>query len=432
MRRSNSAAVGGLSASMQWQRGKSGRPGLRGTVTLLVGMVCLLWMSGCNGPAPVPPIFTPMTEARHTAEEFPIAHGEAENATHDCAPCHGGLSSFSLFTCLSCHAHVKAQTDEAHAVVAAYAYESTACYGCHPAGTTVSRDDHTYFPIDTGDVHQDASCESCHTTSNTKEYSCIDCHEHAQAPMDTSHSSVFGYTYNSSACLSCHPDGTAVFREEHTDFPIATGSVHQEASCDSCHTTASYQEFSCIDCHEHAQAETDPDHTSVVGYEYASNACLSCHPDGTAVSREEHTDFPIAAGSTHEDSACDQCHVTSNYQEFSCIDCHEHAKSTMDAEHAAVYSYMYESMSCLSCHPDGIAISRQEHTYFPITSGAHKIYDCQDCHQDAQTYKTNTCIGCHDGEHTCSKMNKEHDEVGKYKCEDSACLSCHPKGVADD
>lgn len=542
--------------------------------------VLLMGLGACRGPDPVEPLNTRLTDAQHTAQEFPITHGSAENPTTDCAPCHGGLSSFSDFTCLSCHTHAQVQTDTVHRLVASYGYDSVgclachptgdilnradhtphfpissgsthqdapcaechtggtydafncldchehaqglmdpahagvssyhyesgaclschpdgtvvsrdehtyfpidagsphgsaecaqchttgsyqdfscitchehaqaetdpthddvpgytytseACLSCHPSGTAVDREDHTYFPIDAGSTHKDTTCAQCHTTGSYDTYSCIDCHDHSQAVTDPDHAGVAGYSYTSTACVSCHPDGTATSREEHTEFPIAAGTKHQDASCEQCHTTGSYSAFSCIDCHEHAKAETDPDHADVPGYTYTSDACLSCHPDGTVMSREDHTGFPIASTSTHPTTACEACHTSGTYQVYSCIECHEHAQAPMESTHTGVSGYTHTSSACVSCHPDGKAVSRQEHNvYFPITSGDHKIYDCEDCHKGQQTYETFTCIGCHEGEHTCAKMNPDHDEVRNYQCVDSACLSCHPKGSSDD
>lgn len=409
----------------------SRRSGLAGVLSGL-GLM-LLTLLGCNGPDPVAQLVVRMTTANHDAGEFPTGHGATENASGDCAPCHGGLPSFSDFTCFSCHAHADETTTTAqHASVPSYAYASNACYGCHPTGEGVGRESHSWFPITSETVHGDAACESCHLTGSYSEFSCLECHEHAQSLMDPAHAAVASYVYESNSCLSCHPDGTALSREDHDDFPIDTASTHKDASCESCHTGAAYSEFSCLECHEHAQSLMDPAHSGVSSYLYESNSCLSCHPDGTALSRDDHNDFPIDSASTHRDASCESCHTGTSYSEFSCLECHEHAKSVMDPAHSGVTGYQFESNSCLSCHPDGNAMSREEHNqYFPITSGDHKKYDCNDCHKDASSYTIFTCIGCHEGEHTCGKMTPEHDEVRNFSCDDNSCYKCHPNGKED-
>jgi hypothetical protein len=51
--------------------------------------------------------------------------------------------------------------------------------------------------------------------------------------------------------------------------------------------------------------------------------------------------------------SCTDCHLTSNYREFSCLDCHAHEKTSMDNEHRDVSGYTYNSQSCYGCHPQG-------------------------------------------------------------------------------
>jgi hypothetical protein len=51
-------------------------------------------------------------------------------------------------------------------------------------------------------------CETCHADPNDySEFTCFSCHQHSQDRMDDKHSDVSGYSYDSAACYSCHPDG---------------------------------------------------------------------------------------------------------------------------------------------------------------------------------------------------------------------------------
>lgn len=68
--------------------------------------------------------------ARHP---FPIAGGR--HAGLACATCHPAGAVWRDFTCLSCHEHSRTETDGRHDEVPGYAYESAACYRCHPQGT---------------------------------------------------------------------------------------------------------------------------------------------------------------------------------------------------------------------------------------------------------------------------------------------------------
>ncbi|HTT70978.1 MAG TPA: hypothetical protein VMG32_07110, partial [Anaeromyxobacteraceae bacterium] len=75
---------------------------------------------------------------------------------------------------------------------------------------------------------------------------------------------------------------TALTPTTHTFFPIATG-VHA-VDCNTCHGGfSSFAEFTCFNCHAHDQATTDPIHTGVNGYSYASTACYGCHANPTQI-----------------------------------------------------------------------------------------------------------------------------------------------------
>jgi hypothetical protein len=43
--------------------------------------------------------------------------------------------------------------------------------------------------------------------SDYRQFTCLVCHEHSQASMDSKHRGRSGYSYSSVACLGCHPNG---------------------------------------------------------------------------------------------------------------------------------------------------------------------------------------------------------------------------------
>ncbi|MBK8501806.1 MAG: hypothetical protein IPL46_06110 [Saprospiraceae bacterium] len=134
-----------------------------------------------------------------------------------------------------------------------------------------------YFPIHSGS-HNGAwnECVECHTAEgNFTVFSCTECHEHNQSKTDDEHKGISGYTFNSDACLTCHPIGSAegAFDHNNTNFPL-TGA-HTSVDCNQCHTNG-YAGTStlCIDCHtvDFNQA-ANPNHTSLS----LSNDCATCH-----------------------------------------------------------------------------------------------------------------------------------------------------------
>jgi hypothetical protein len=90
----------------------------------------------------------------------------------------------------------------------------TTCIACHTP-TTWADDtfdhDGDYFPIFTGEHSvRWSTCATCHTNPDDfSVFTCFTCHAHNQISMDNRHSGLGGYAYVPSACLSCHPKGTA-------------------------------------------------------------------------------------------------------------------------------------------------------------------------------------------------------------------------------
>jgi len=220
---------------------------------------------------------------------FPIFSGVHAGQWNDCSICHFDAANNRNFTCLSCHEHDQSPMDSRHAGMPGYAWESHACYTCHPSGTAsqFTQHDPQYFPIYSG-KHAGtwADCSTCHTNpANRAEFNCLACHEHDQAVMDPVHQGMTGYAWQSSNCYSCHPTGVAgqFLQHDAEYFPIYSG-VHlgKWTTCADCHTQPTQRSyFTCFEgCHFHTAARTDPAHQSVTGYSYDSNACLTCHPDG--------------------------------------------------------------------------------------------------------------------------------------------------------
>jgi len=147
----------------------------------------------------------------HDGQFFPIYSGTHTGTWSDCAVCHTDPSTRAVFDCLTCHEHDQTPMDGAHQGITGYAYASAQCYACHPTGQKGRFVEHDaqFFPIYSG-VHNGtwSSCATCHTDPTSRAvFSCLTCHEHAQAQMDEKHREVQGYSYTSAACYSCHPTG---------------------------------------------------------------------------------------------------------------------------------------------------------------------------------------------------------------------------------
>lgn len=63
---------------------------------------------------------------------FPLETGKHRRLA--CADCHTRPADFRSFTCTDCHEHARGEMAKEHREVRGYAYDSAACYRCHPTG----------------------------------------------------------------------------------------------------------------------------------------------------------------------------------------------------------------------------------------------------------------------------------------------------------
>jgi hypothetical protein len=138
-------------------------------------------------------------------------------------------------------------------------------------------------------------------------------------------------------------------------------------------------------------------------------------------------------------AACSSRHdaTLQNVRDSDCVSCHL-ADFQAAAHHAGQSP---PTSSCGDCHLNTAWLPATEahpESLFPIQFGAHSGMACTDCH-DA-TLGSNSggmnvnCTGCHTGEHSRSRMDSRHREVGSYMWSDTNkqfCRKCHPRGRGD-
>jgi hypothetical protein len=125
------------------------------------------------------------------------------HASAACSDCHkNGVYQGTSPECISCHlADYNGTTDPNHSS-AGFPTNCDQCHGTSFSGWSGANFDHP-FPISSG--RHAVACSECHQTSDFRVFSCLGCHE--QASTNSHHSGVTGYSYNSTACYSCHPNG---------------------------------------------------------------------------------------------------------------------------------------------------------------------------------------------------------------------------------
>lgn len=146
----------------------------------------------------------------HANTAFPLL---GAHARLDCKACHigeieGEFSSLKS-ECYACHETAYVSAGAPDHVQAQF---SLRCEICHtltswqPANFT---EHEGFFPIFSGEhAGEWSTCGDCHLSANNYQiFSCLTCHAHDQAEMDREHREVSGYSYESTACFSCHPRG---------------------------------------------------------------------------------------------------------------------------------------------------------------------------------------------------------------------------------
>ena len=363
------------------------------------------------------------------------------HASLKCVDCHrqAAFQQFSgaVTPCVACHqATFAATTSPAHATMGF----STQCESCHQFTTwnfaLYTQHDATFGIYSGAHAGVWRDCASCHTSgTDYTVYSCTVCH--AQTRTNAQHASLGGaYSYQSSACLMCHPNGTrGSFGQHDAIFPIFSGThAGTWTACIACHPSgAATTAFTCMSAGCHAQAATDPVHSGISGYAYVAAQCLSCHPTGGPANFTQHDAlFPINSGS-HKGvwTACTACHPTAGSPNlFTCMSAGCHAQAATDPIHAGITGYAYTASQCLSCHPTGQPASFTQHDalYFPIYSGTHAgVWTaCTACHPTAGSPNLFTCMSA--GCHAQAATDPIHTGITGYSYTASQCLSCHPQG----
>jgi hypothetical protein len=142
----------------------------------------------------------------HNDTGFPLT---GAHTSVNCAACHlGGQYENTPTDCHACHAADYQSADSPDHADEGYPTDCAMCHGSQ-AGWPSAWNHAIYFPIYTG-RHRDEweTCASCHLGNDLGDFSCTHCHEHRQSEMDEEHDEVAGYTWESHACLQCHPDGS--------------------------------------------------------------------------------------------------------------------------------------------------------------------------------------------------------------------------------
>ncbi len=358
----------------------------------------------------------------HDNQYFPIYSGEHEGEWASCSDCHTTPGNWAVFTCITCHTNP--DTDEEHAGVGGYVYNSSACLACHPTGEgdLVFNHNTTSFPLTGG--HNGPTCIDCHAGGyEGTPTECVSCHQGDFNQSINPNHVALGISTDCASCHTTDPGWAPASLANHNDYYVLNGAHAMISNqCATCHN-GDYNNTpnTCSGCHqEDYNQTTDPPHQAL----QFSTDCATCHNESAwEPSTFDHDvqHFPIYSGSHQGQwSQCLDCHnVPGNYALFTCITCHTNPET--DEEHAGVNGYVYNSSACLACHPNGEGEGGFDHnnTAFPLT-GAHIMVNCLDCHANGYEGTPTECSACHTAQFNES-TNPNHVALGIP----TDCASCH-------
>ena len=358
---------------------------------------------------------------------FPLTKG---HAIENCAECHTtGISAPISANCYDCH-----QKDYNSAVNPSHQNSgfSTNCTECHSTDpdwkpANFKTHDAQYFPIYSGSHRGEwESCTECHTQpGNFNSFSCVDCHEHNKSDMDKEHRGENGYSYNSNACFTCHPNGNkeGAFNHNSTAFPLK--GAHAQTDCIECHSNGyAGTSMLCSSCHTNKYNEAvNPNHVNAG----ISNECEICHTDENWVpsifNHTTTTGFELTNG--HSGKQCSECHKgTTTEASSECISCHQ--ANYNEAENHVAQNFPKE---CLQCHTttswDDADFDHNK-TAFPLT-GSHVATECSACHTNGYAGTSTLCNSCHSKNYNES-VNPNHLSLAIS----TNCEECHKTGPGWD
>lgn len=287
---------------------------------------------------------------RHELTRFPLT---GAHVAASCFACHKNQVFKSTPTvCVSCHQTEYTLTANPNHVLGNFNHD---CVPCHTTTAWMpSTFSHTNTPFPLVGAHQAVSCNQCHINNQYQNlpHACWDCHS---ADFNATTNPNHQQGQFSHDCLTCHTQAAwqpATFNHSSTNFPL-TGA-HTATACISCHVNGNYQltYTNCYQCHATQYAiPTNPNHVTLqLGHD-----CTPCHTQSAWLPSTYNHDqqyFRIYSGKHRNKwTGCSQCHPSiGQYQNFTCISCHEHRQSEMNNKHQGVPGYQYNSPACYSCH----------------------------------------------------------------------------------
>jgi hypothetical protein len=360
----------------------------------------------------------------HEENGFPLI---GAHSSLSCVDCHFSETNLRFDRigneCISCHREDYETTESPNHQSTGYSMNCIECHDPNGFSWNTVNIDHNFFPLTLS--HDIENCNECHLSNNYSDASpeCISCH---QGDYNLSSNPDHQNLNIPTDCINCHttePDWMPASFDIHNDYYQLNGAHMLMANdCVECHN-GDYNNTpeTCVGCHQDDfDNASDPNHIIA---DFPTD-CIECHSEDSwdpATYDHDGQYFPIYSGDhMNEWDACVDCHINpSNFNEYTCITCHENTET--DDQHNGISGYIYESEACYACHPTGSAEEGFNHdeTLFSLTGG-HLGVDCIECHADGYAGTPTECNSCHNADFL-NTTNPDHNSIGIT----TDCISCH-------
>lgn len=356
----------------------------------------------------------------HDGLYFPIYSGKHDGEWDQCSDCHNNPGNYEIFTCITCHQ--QGETDDEHDGVGGYAYNSDACYSCHPDGTSNGFNHNaTDFPL-TG-AHTTVDCILCHENGYFGTSTiCFDCHDNNYIESTNPNHTVIGIP---NECVTCHTTNPgwspATFPIHNNYYELTGGHATISEDCIACHE-GDYNNTPtiCFTCHTNNYNQTSNPNHMVLNIPTECADCHTTNPDWNPATFSIHNNYYFLDGA-HTDADCFSCH-DGDYNNTSsvCFDCHtDNYNESTNPNHVQL-SIPTECADCHTTNPDWNPATFDIHNNYYVLDGAHTDADCFSCHNGDYNNTSSVCFDCHTDDYNQS-TNPNHVVLDIP----NECADCH-------
>lgn len=300
-----------------------------GVILATIAILAVIWMIGLGFPA-------------HLYSPGDLCKGH--QGIKNCKQCHAPFKGAVSRLCMTDDCHTTERLSQFSSKTLSelhVAFAEKDCLDCHTehrgfAGKTTKPFDHKILAFNILN-----ECAACHTDDYQKAHparytmDCKPCH------ISTTGWRILSFNHNTvagkMACVQCHPTPGD---KKHRQYP---------ETCETCHTVKNWRkvsfhhdaiasELACTACHK----KPDDDLHAT-----ASENCNACHSTKKwkPATLDHDKYFPLTGDHS---ASCNTCHPNGNYQQYTCLNCHEHNTAHIRHEHEEHGIHNYGD--CLRCH----------------------------------------------------------------------------------